>query len=77
GPYIGGIHAKDGLYPTDPKKLEREVPIGEDKVNFPVLIEKLKGIGYKGAVTIEREISGDKQAADIRASKAFLEKLIG
>ncbi|HEY1338754.1 MAG TPA: sugar phosphate isomerase/epimerase family protein, partial [Bryobacteraceae bacterium] len=37
GPYIGGIHAKDGLYPTDPKKLGREVPIGEGKVNFPVL----------------------------------------
>ena len=76
-PYIQGIHAKDGLYPTDPQKLGREVPIGEGKVDFPALIAKLKKIGYTGAVTIEREIRGEKQTADILASKAFLEKLIG
>ena len=34
GPYIQGVHAKDGLYPTDPKQLGEEVPIGEGKVNF-------------------------------------------
>lgn len=77
GPYIQGIHAKDGLYPTDPRKLGREVPIGEGKVNFPVLIEKLKKIGYTNPLTIEREIRGEKQTADILAAKAFLEKLIG
>src|SRR5439155_17279858 len=31
GPYIMGMHAKDGLYPTDPKQLGREVPIGQGK----------------------------------------------
>src|ERR1700730_10793309 len=77
GPYIQGVHAKDGLYPTDPKHLGVEVPIGEGKVNFPVLIEKLKKIGYKNPLTIEREIRGEKQTADILASKAYLEKLIG
>lgn len=75
-PYIQGVHAKDGLYPTDPKNLGREVPIGEGKVNFPVLIPKLKQAGYRGPLTIEREISGPKQAEDIRAAKAYLEKLI-
>ena len=30
-----------------------------------------------GPITIEREISGPKQDDDIRASKAYLEKLIG
>jgi L-ribulose-5-phosphate 3-epimerase len=77
GPYIQGVHAKDGLYPTDPKQLGREVPIGEGKVNFPVLIAKLKQIGYRNPLTIEREISGEKQTADILAAKAYLEKLIG
>jgi L-ribulose-5-phosphate 3-epimerase len=77
GPYIQGVHAKDGLYPTDPKNLGVEVPIGEGKVNFPVLIEKLKKIGYKNPLTIEREIRGEKQTADILAAKAYLEKLIG
>jgi sugar phosphate isomerase/epimerase len=77
GPYIQGVHAKDGLYPTDPKELGKEVPIGEGKVNFPVFIAKLKQIGYRNPLTIEREISGEKQTADILAAKAYLEKLIG
>ncbi len=76
-PYIEGVHAKDGLYPTDPKQLGREVPIGEGKVNFPALIAKLKEIGYTNPLTIEREISGEKQRTDILVAKAYLEKLIG
>src|ERR1700745_2772728 len=34
GPYVQGIHAKDGLWPTNPKDLGREVPIGKGKVDF-------------------------------------------
>lgn len=77
GPYIQGIHAKDGLYPTNPKELGREVPIGQGKVNFPVFIKRLKEAGYRGPLTIEREISGPKQTEDVRAAKVYLEKLIG
>jgi len=77
GPYVMGVHAKDGLYPTDPKKLGKEVPIGQGKVNFAVIIEHLKKIGYQNPLTIEREIEGPKQTEDILASKAYLEKLIG
>jgi L-ribulose-5-phosphate 3-epimerase len=77
GPYIMGVHAKDGLYPTDPKRLGREVPIGEGKVNFPVLIGLLKKAGYQNPLTIEREIEGAKQTEYILAAKAYLEKLIG
>ena len=77
GPLVQGVHAKDGLYPTGPRELGREVPIGQGKVNFPALIKRLKEVGYRGPLTIEREISGAKQAEDIRASKAYLEKLIG
>jgi sugar phosphate isomerase/epimerase len=72
-----GVHAKDGLYPTNPRQLGREVPIGEGKVNFPVLIGLLKKTGYQSPLTIEREIEGAKQAQDILAAKAYLEKLIG
>ncbi len=77
GPYVQGVHAKDGVYPTDPRKLGAEVPIGKGVVNWPVLVEKLKAIGYANPLTIEREIRGEKQTADILAAKAFLEKLIG
>ncbi|HKX00198.1 MAG TPA: sugar phosphate isomerase/epimerase family protein [Bryobacteraceae bacterium] len=77
GPYIMGVHAKDGLYPTNPRQLGREVPIGQGKVNFPVLIGLLKKVGYTNPLTIEREIHGEKQTEDILTAKAFLEKLIG
>jgi sugar phosphate isomerase/epimerase len=77
GPYIQGIHAKDGLFPTDPKELGKEIPIGQGKVDFPRIIQRLKELDYKGAVTIEREISGPQQTEDVKAAKAFLEKLIG
>jgi L-ribulose-5-phosphate 3-epimerase len=77
GPYIQGVHAKDGLYPTDTKALGAEVPIGQGVVNWPALIPKLKAAGYSNPLTIEREIRGEKQTADILAAKAFLEKLIG
>lgn len=77
GPYVQGIHAKDGLWPTNPKELGKEVPIGKGKVDFPRIIVRLKELNYRGAVTIEREISGPQQVEDVRAAKAYLEKLIG
>jgi len=77
GPYVQGIHAKDGLFPTNPRDLGKEVPIGKGKVDFPFIIERLKQLNYQGAVTIEREISGPQQVADVREAKNYLEKLIG
>jgi sugar phosphate isomerase/epimerase len=76
-PYIQGIHAKDGLWPTNPKDLGEEVAIGKGKVDFPRIIARLKELNYRGAVTIEREISGAQQMADVKAAKNYLEKLIG
>jgi sugar phosphate isomerase/epimerase len=77
GPYVQGIHAKDGLWPTNPRELGQEVPIGKGKVDFPRIIRRLKELNYRGAVTIEREISGAQQVEDVRGAKAYLEKLIG
>ncbi len=77
GPYVQGIHAKDGLWPTNPRDLGEEVPIGKGKVDFPRIIARLKELDYRGAVTIEREVSGPQQIADVRAAKVYLERLIG
>jgi sugar phosphate isomerase/epimerase len=77
GKLVRGTHAKDGLFPTDPKKLGEEVPIGKGKANFPKLIPRLKELGYTGPLTIEREISGPRQMEDIRKEKQYLEKLVG
>ena len=75
GQHVRGVHAKDGLYPTNGRQLGKEVPLGEGKVNFPAFMPKLKALGYKGAITIEREISGEEQARDIRAAVDFLRPL--
>jgi sugar phosphate isomerase/epimerase len=76
-PYVQGIHAKDGLWPTNPRELGREVPIGQGKVDFPGIIARLKQLNYQSAVTIEREVSGPQQIEDVRAAIAYLERLIG
>ena len=76
GEFVRDIHAKDGLYPTDGRNLGKETPIGEGKVDFPKFVARLKEIGYDGPLTIEREISGEKQIEDIKSAKVFLETLI-
>jgi len=76
GPYVRGVHAKDGLYPTNGMSLGREVKVGEGKVNFPVFVRRLKELGYDGALTIEREISGEQQKKDVAETKEYLAKLI-
>ena len=76
-PYIQGVHAKDGLWPTNPHNLGEEVAIGKGKVDFPRIFQRLKEIQYGGAVTIEREISGAQQLEDVRAAKNYLQRLIG
>ena len=76
GRYVMDLHIKDGLFPTDGWKLGDEVAVGEGKADFPRIIEKLKALGYEGALTIEREISGEKQIEDIIKAKALLEKYL-
>ena len=76
GKYVGGVHGKDGLYPTDGNRLGKETPLGQGKVNYPLFIRRLKEVGYTGPITIEREISGDQQTKDILEGKALLERLI-
>ena len=76
GKYVMDLHVKDGHYPTDGWKLGREVAVGEGKADFPRIIARLKELGYDGALTIEREISGDQQIQDILRAKELLEKCI-
>ena len=75
--YLRAVNPKDALYPTNPKDLGKEVPIGEGKVGFPRFIRRLKELGYSGPLNIEREISGPQQIADIKKARAYLERLIG
>ncbi|HHW49448.1 MAG TPA: sugar phosphate isomerase/epimerase [Clostridiaceae bacterium] len=76
GEYVRGVHAKDGEYPTNGRELGVEKSLGEGRVNYEMFIPKLKKLGYKGALTIEREISGEQQIKDILKGKEFLERII-
>lgn len=76
GKYVRGVHAKDGFYPTNGKELGREVKVGEGLVNFPRLLKGLKECGFDGSLTIEREISGPQQTADIMETQKYLTQLI-
>jgi len=75
GRYVTNVHAKDGFYPTDPMKLGREVPVGEGAVRFPLLVRKLREIGYSGEFIIEREIEGEEQKRDIARAVKYLRSL--
>lgn len=77
GSYVRNVHVKDGLYPTDGSLLGKEVPAGQGKVQFPEFIAKLQQIGYKGELIIEREISGEEQIRDIRATVHNLKLWLG
>ena len=76
GKYVRNLHAKDGLYPTNGHDLGTEMPVGQGKVDFPSLFQKLHALGYDGVVTIEREISGEQQTKDIMEAKAYLQAVI-
>ena len=76
GKYVRNLHAKDGFYPTNGHDLGKEARIGDGKVDFKGVFTKLKELGYDSFVTIEREISGDQQTADIIYAKKYLEDII-
>ena len=87
--YIVHTHAKDGkqIFYKDPEIIYGlkqevivtedsflEVPLGEGSVPFKEYLEALTDIGYKGFLTIEREV-GDKPEVDIRKAVEFLTKI--
>ena len=77
GRYVLNTHCKDGSWPAPGGALGEEKPLGEGGVNIRELIPKLYRMGYRGPLTIEREISGDKQIEDIRKAKRLLEEIKG
>ena len=76
GEYVMGMHAKDGIWPNRDEYLGHETPLGEGMVNFPLILRRLKKKGFRGPVTIEREISGEKQIQDIRRAIEILKPLL-
>lgn len=77
GDKIRGVHVKDGDYPKDDfYKLGKERVVGEGSVNFPVFLPKLLKSGYKGDLYIEREITGQQRADDIKKTITYVKNLM-
>jgi L-ribulose-5-phosphate 3-epimerase len=72
------VHCKDGDWPPmdRPDVLGEEKPLGEGSVDVPGFISKLKEIGYKGVLAIEREnVDEPRRSADIRQAISLLREL--
>ena len=69
------VHCKDGVRPEAAGEWGRETPLGVGGVGMDRFIAKLKEIGYRGPLTIEREIVGEQQRADILEAIALLNRL--
>ena len=76
GKYVRNLHAKDGCWPVNGHDLGRETAIGQGRVDFRGVFRKLHELGYDSWVTIEREIEGDQQIADILSARDYLQNII-
>ena len=89
--YIVHTHAKDGvkLLNRDPEIIYglvngdagadpafEEVPLGKGSVPWQAYLQALTDIGYKGFLTIEREV-GDDPTSDIALAMDFLRGFVG
>jgi sugar phosphate isomerase/epimerase len=87
-PWVVSVHVKDGNWPPGdkPGSLGTEMPLGEGSVGIDRFVAKLKEIGYKGPLTIEREVAleqemndrhkeGLSHLSDIRNAIGLLERL--
>lgn len=75
--YIVHTHAKDGLRFDDPSmaKPYREVALGTGHVDFPAYLKALDEIGYRGFLTIEREV-GEDPGKDIAEAVRYLKHVM-
>lgn len=79
GPNIISVHAKDGEWPPKdaPNALGTEKALGQGAVGMEQFMAKLRQVGYKGTVNVEREGIEDKEqrAADINMGINLLKAL--
>lgn len=76
--HVISVHCKDGDWPPKgvPGALGEEKPLGKGAVGMPRFIQKLKAIGFKGPLNIEREIPDHaERLRDIAMGAKLLEQL--
>lgn len=78
GKYVRSVHCKDAKWSDEPGKTwGQEMPLGEGQVDMEAYLSTLKEIGYRGPLTIEREIpqEPDRQKAEIDHAASLLREL--
>lgn len=78
-PQVISVHCKDGTWPAKDVAgaLGTEKPLGQGAVGMEQFINKLKQLGYKGTLNIEREVEDQEQRkGDIRMGVKLLERLL-
>jgi L-ribulose-5-phosphate 3-epimerase len=76
--HLLSVHAKDGVWPPKMPKgaLGTERPLGEGEVGMDKFVAKLKQVGYKGTLNVEREIEDLAQKKiDMKNGVDLLRKL--
>jgi len=76
GSYVKSCHCKDATWAEKPgEEWGLETPLGQGDVNIEQFVTILYELGYRGALTIEREISGDQQTKDIKMAVDLLNSI--
>jgi len=75
GPWVKQCHLKDATRTKTPGTWGEEVRLGTGQVDWKGFFRALDAAGFKGDLCIERE-AGSQRAADIRAAREYVEKLV-
>ena len=75
GRFVRSVHCKDAAIERRPgQPWYEDAPLGQGDVGIRAFLLKLRGLGYEGPLTIEREYAPD-QVGDIRAALQLLTDL--
>lgn len=78
GGHVKSCHCKDATRSNQPgREWGVEAPLGQGDVDIEQFVATLAELDYEGPLTIEREISGEKQIADIKAGVELLRDIKG
>jgi sugar phosphate isomerase/epimerase len=78
GPFVRSVHCKDAKWSDQPGLTwGQETPLGQGAVDFAAFMATLAEIGYRGPLTIEREIPREpkRQEQEIRQAADLLTRL--
>jgi sugar phosphate isomerase/epimerase len=80
GPHVLSVHAKDGNWPPQgkPGALGTEWPLGQGSVGIERFLQKLREVGFRGPLNVEREAENqEERMIDIAEGIKLLQQLTG